>query len=199
MKAELGNVKTGGFFLLYATGSIMNTTDEVREIEKNQIYWICLETGCGRVNHHKRAIFSRLKEFSLFVFIFWSFWMLSRPKFMFGSAKIIEIFENLKILIEKNQICWICLETVCGRVNRQNPPIFSRLKEFCFWFLHFGLFECYQDPWNIEYKLFYKIWYLQLNQSDENYSSFGAGRYFFTRSLIMLPRLNMCCMSAVEL
>ena len=73
MKAELGNVKTGGFFLLYATGSIMNTTDEVREIEKNQI-------------------------------------------------------------------CWVCLETVCGRVNRQNPPIFSRLKEFCFWFLNFGLF-----------------------------------------------------------
>ena len=73
MKAELGNVKTGGFFLLYATDSIMNTTDEVREIEKNQIYWICLETGCGRVNHHKRAIISRLKEFSLFVFVFWSF------------------------------------------------------------------------------------------------------------------------------
>ena len=98
MKAELGNVKTGGFFLLYATDSIMNTTDEVREIEKNQIYWICLETGCGRVNHHKRAIISRLKEFSLFVFVFWSFWMLSRPKFMIWPTEIFEIIKISK--------CW---------------------------------------------------------------------------------------------
>ena len=63
-------MKTGGFFLLYATGSIMNTTDEVREIEKNQICWVCLETVCGRVNHEKPPIFSRLKEFCLWFLYF---------------------------------------------------------------------------------------------------------------------------------
>jgi hypothetical protein len=73
MKAELGNVKTGGFFLLYATGSIMNTTDEVREIEKNQIYWICLETGCGRVTHQNPAIFFMPARALLLFFAFWSF------------------------------------------------------------------------------------------------------------------------------